>query len=119
MYCIFKFCLGDICIFHSQIPNNEVISEWKGNIEKNVFIECGFPCGTRLMGTLCIHLMIYSPEYSVKDALYRYENFFIMLYHNSKLCNHILHEVRKQLVTSTIWSKWLFQDLCSVEQLFP
>ncbi len=34
-------------------------------------------------------------------------------------CLHILHEVRKRLVTSTIWSNWLIRDLCSIEQLFP
>ena len=41
---------------------NEVISEWKGNIEKNLSIEYGFPSITRFMGILCIHLMIYLPE---------------------------------------------------------
>ncbi len=37
---------------------------WKGNIEKNLSIEYGFPSGTRLIGILCIYLMIYLPECS-------------------------------------------------------
>ena len=32
--------------------NNEVISEWKGIIEKNLCIEYGFLSGTRSMGIL-------------------------------------------------------------------
>ena len=50
------------CISHSQILNNEFISERKGNIEKNLSIEYVFPSGTHFMQILRIHLMIYSPE---------------------------------------------------------
>ncbi len=57
-----KHILNSACICHSQILNNEVISEWKGNIEKKLSIEYGFPSGTRLMGILRIHLKIYLPE---------------------------------------------------------
>ncbi len=54
--------LNSACSCHSQILDNEVISEWKGNIEKNLSIEYGFPSGNRLMGILRIHLKIYLPE---------------------------------------------------------
>ncbi len=54
--------LNSACTGHSQILNNEVISEWKGNIEKNLSIEYGFPSGTWMMGILRIHLKIYLPE---------------------------------------------------------
>ncbi len=57
-----KHSLNSACICHSQILNNEVISEWKGTIEKNLSVEYGFPSGTRLMGILRIHLKIYLPE---------------------------------------------------------
>ncbi len=57
-----KHSLNSACICHLQILNNGVISEWKGNTEKNLSIEYGFPGGTRLMGILCIHLKIYLPE---------------------------------------------------------
>ncbi len=33
-----KHSLNSACICHLQILNNEVISEWKGNIEKNLSI---------------------------------------------------------------------------------
>ncbi len=32
----------------------------QSSIEKNLSIKYGFPSGTRLMGIICIHLMIYS-----------------------------------------------------------
>ncbi len=57
-----KHSLNSACICHSQIANNKVILEWKGNIEKNLSFEYGFPSRTYLMGILCIHLKIYSPE---------------------------------------------------------
>ena len=51
------------CICHSLILNdNEVTSEWKGNIEKNLSIGYGFHSGTHLMEIFHIHLMNYSPE---------------------------------------------------------
>ncbi len=69
-----KHSLNSACICHSQILNTEVISEWKGNIEKNLSIEYGFSSGTHLMGTLRIHLKIYLPECTKKiDAPARME----------------------------------------------
>ncbi len=50
------------CIAIDNMKSYEVISEQKGNIEKNLSTEYGFPSGTRLMGILRIHLKIYSPE---------------------------------------------------------
>ncbi len=57
-----KDSLNLACICHLLILNNEVISEWKGNIEKNLSIEYVFYSGTRLMGIIRIHLKIYLPE---------------------------------------------------------
>ncbi len=61
-----KHSTNSACICHSQIVNHEVISEWKGNIEKNLSIEYEFPSGTHLIGILDIHLMIYLPGCSIK-----------------------------------------------------
>ena len=55
-----KHSMNFSMICHSKILNNEVISEWRGNIEKNLSIEYGFSSGTR------IHLMIYLPESRIR-----------------------------------------------------
>ena len=56
-----KHSTNSACICHSHILNNEVISEWKGNIGKNLSIEYGYPSRTCLMEILSIHSMIYLP----------------------------------------------------------
>ncbi len=82
------------CICHSQILNNEVISEWKGNIDKYLSIEYGFPSGTRLMGILRIHLNIYSPE----CILYSYSVLCVFPSHSiCEMCKIILQLCRLQL----------------------
>ncbi len=83
-----KHILNSACICHSQIANNEVISEWKGNIEKNLSIEYGFPSGTRLKGILRIHLKIFSPECMVTDICIYVQDFPTNSYH---LINAITH----------------------------
>ena len=50
------------CICHSQNLSNEVISEWKGNIEKMYPLNMDFPAELVWWGILRIHLMISSPE---------------------------------------------------------
>ncbi len=41
----------------------------EGEHQNTLSIEYGFPSGTRLMGILHIHLMIYSPECRIKQKL--------------------------------------------------
>ena len=49
----------------------------EGEHKKNLSIEYGFPSGTRLMGILHIHLMIYSPECSIHQSTIVYPILFL------------------------------------------
>ncbi len=72
-----KHSLNSACICHSQILNYEVISVWKGDIEKNLSMEYGFPSGTRLMVILRIHLKIYLSECRFHQRIYNNSAFYI------------------------------------------
>ena len=45
-----------LSIFFSK---SNITSDWKGKIEIKLFIQIAFANASRLMGIICIHLMIY------------------------------------------------------------
>ena len=93
------------CICQSQILNNEIISGWKGNIEKNLSIGYGFPSGTRLMGILRIHLIIFSTECSWSFKTKNRENLKkITLVPIRKLLKQCIFKIQSFFVTNKLSS---------------